>query len=279
MKAPCFLVLFFLAQQFSDFRYQQKVLKSLEDSGCEFVRSETPLSLALGPAFKRVVGVQIGFKKLSQSPERLLRQLPVFGGLISLSINGVDVKDLSALERLGSLDSLALTNVGLEDSQFVHLRNLHRLVNLNVSDNPLTLNGRGLSLLPADCPLKTLCLARTALRAENVAILNRFGGLEVLTLDGTAVDDEALSNLRGLKNLITLEANETRVGDARLKWVTSLGSIVNLLLDKTNVDDEGLKTLTALPGLTFLGVAEDKCTEVGVARLQAANPHVFIERW
>jgi hypothetical protein len=115
MQASHCLVLIFLAQQIGEARYQQKVMKSLQDSGCAFVCRETPLSLVLGPAFRRVEGARISGDKLRQPLERVLRQLPVFGGLKSLSIDGMVVEDLADLERLGSLDSLALTNVGLDE--------------------------------------------------------------------------------------------------------------------------------------------------------------------
>jgi hypothetical protein len=169
---------------------------------------------------------------------------------------GATTVELTALQR---------SNLNFNDADLTHVRELHRVVSLNLAENDRITNKglaalRGLDLLTdlnlermdryrnphsgrVSVPLTDACLV-------HAQTLPR---LEVLTLAGNLITDKGLSQIATMRTLKTLDLEATEVTDAGLAYI------------------EGMK------GLESVNLGATRVTKQAVTQLQVARPDLRIE--
>ena len=135
------------------------------------------------------------------------------------------------------------SNDRFDNQSVVHLRGLHRLESLDLS-NAFDVSSLGLADLKHLPDLKVLDLNRIADKAsavnapppkfadEDLVPLERLTGLKELSLAGNRITDEGLRHLSGLTNLEVLDLEETDVTDAGLRHLKPLTKLTVLKLGK-----------------------------------------------
>ena len=135
--------------------------------------------------------------------------------------------DLSHLENLPALYSLALSRTPISDADLVHLKNLTVLRFLDLDDTKVTDAG--------------------------LAHLKHLTTLEILSLSNTKVTDAGLTHLKDMSVLETIDLNDTQVTDAGLEHLKHLKRLTEVLARGTRVTNEGAARLSqALPSCVVL---------------------------
>ena len=232
--------------------------------------------LGQAPGFLRLFGgadsFHIRVNGTRFGDDDLARLVQNYGKLIwGLDIRNTNVTDegLRHLTGLSSLEQLVLGNDDLSgsrgieriqpptspitDAGLVHLRDLPRLMSLNVSGLPIT--DAGLASIDDLPNLGALYLSRTKVHGQNLGKLKWLPKLAILYLDKSEVTEKALSQLAGGSNLQFLSLNSL------------------------SLTAEGLKTLKALPGLRQLEIIGCGLLDEEVVDLRTSKPALKIQRY
>lgn len=151
----------------------------------------------------------------------------------------------------------------LKDADLAALKNVHRLVSLNLAQC-FNLSDEGLSVLRELPYLEDLTLSR----AVNASSYSARPG---------QITDATLKNIKGLHRLQMLNLAGTSISDAGLQELKGLKNLYFLDLSDTNVSDQGLLALKGLPRLRTLIVDSPKVTPQGSAVLLQTNPNLDIQ--
>ena len=166
--------------------------------------------------------------------------------LSSLSLNGMKVKDISALNNLTSLTYLDLSMTQVKDISV--LSNLTSLISLDLSGTPV----KDISVLNDLTSLTNLRLGDT--QVKDISALSNLTSLTNLILSNTPVKD--ISVLSNLTSLAYLDLSMTQVKD--ISALSNLTSLISLDLSGTPVKDiSALSNLTSLRFLYLNGTQVD----------------------
>ncbi len=205
-----------------------------------------------------------------------------------------------ALKQSTRLKYLSLEDVGMTDSDLIHLKNMSELKSLSIHGNSevtdaglahveklsqleeLDLEGTkvtdsGLAKLKGMTNLKYLSLWDTDVTDTGLGHLSEMTQMESLRLENTNVTDAGLTHLSKMTNLRELYLQSTDVSGSGLKHLRKMTQLENLFLSNTNVTDAGLSHLKEIKSLRYLFLYGTKTTPEGAAELKAALPDCSFE--
>lgn len=172
---------------------------------------------------------------------------------------------LSLKDRI-DIDSISITNAGISDKAFAHIRQLP-LRKLDLSFN-LLVTGKVLDNVNPDF-LEFLDLSHTGFKSRDLALLGRFKNLRTLKLNQDGIDDSDLPQLLKLKNLDSLELSENlEIYDSSCSIMARLPRLRQIKLNNTRITGKGLTALSQLKNLFALSVIGTKVDDSGVQALE-----------
>ena len=175
---------------------------------------------------------------------------------------------LMHIQNLTRLQELDLSDTQVTDAGLVHLKRLTALSNLNLSGTWVT--GAGFVHLKRLTALSSLNLSQTQVTDAGLVHLKRLTALSSLNLSWTNVTDAGLVHLEGLTALSRLDLTYTKVTDAGLVHLNGLTALSSLDLWWTQVTDVGLVHLEGLTALSSLDLP-DQVTDTGLVHLKGLN--------
>jgi imidazolonepropionase-like amidohydrolase len=122
--------------------------------------------------------------------------------------------------------------------------------------------------------LQSLDLRITSVGDEGVAHVRTLRKLKFLNLFRTNLSDKGMENLRGLIDLETLLIGGTKVTDIGLANIERHQRLRKISVFRTAVSDAGIKSLEKISSLEVLLIGESKITEEGTKSLQAKLPKI-----
>lgn len=131
-----------------------------------------------------------------------------------------------------------------------------------------------LALLEKFPGLQWLDLRITPITDEGVAHLRTLRNLRFLNLFRTDLTDKGLENIRGMIDLETLLIGGTKITDAGLVNLERFTKLRKVSVFRTEVSDAGLKSLEKINSLEVLLIGESKITEDGAKALQKTLPKI-----
>lgn len=179
-----------------------------------------------------------------------------------LSIKQTQVKDISALAELSSLQTLSLDGTAVTEASLENISTHPTLSSLSLGGISVKDGNHALKII-SGLKLTHLTLpGRHSVTDEGLAFLCRLTLLSQLDLkDYTSVTDQGVSHLATMTRLKRLSLSNTQVTDAGLPSLRGLQELQELCLDRTAVTSRGVAELiTRLPQLQVLGLAS---TQVG----------------
>ena len=173
---------------------------------------------------------------------------------------------LMHIQNLTRLQELDLSDTQVTDAGLVHLKRLTALSNLNLSGTWVT--GAGFVHLKRLTALSSLNLSQTQVTDAGLVHLKRLTALSSLNLSWTNVTDAGLVHLEGLTALSRLDLTYTKVTDAGLVHLNGLTALSSLDLWWTQVTDVGLVHLEGLTALSSLNLRLTQVTDAGLVHLK-----------
>ena len=189
---------------------------------------------------------------------------------------------------LSQLEDLSLVGLGVTDDGLIHLRNLNRLVGLDLWKAPV--QGRGLAHLAKFPNLQHLSVGGSDVTDDGIAALQGCDALVDLELGNTKVSGSGLAALRDLASLrkVSLVGNkmtsgsglaeldqvsdlnlsEARIGPGVLKRLAEMEGLRRLDLSHCLIDDAMLAELADVRQIKWLNLYGTKITDAGLIHLQ-----------
>ncbi len=162
-----------------------------------------------------------------------------------------------------SLRNTCATSIG--DDDLAQVRNLHRVVSLDLADND-RITEKGLASLRGLNFLSDLSLER----------LDRFRQPPARAVS-IPLNNACLVHLQALPRLETLSLSGNRITDQGLSQVARMASLKVLDLTATEISDAGLVYLEGMKSLERVNLGATGVTKKGIAQLQMARPDLLIE--
>jgi imidazolonepropionase-like amidohydrolase len=122
--------------------------------------------------------------------------------------------------------------------------------------------------------LQWLDLRTTPITDEGIAHVRTMRKLKFLNLFRTNLSDKGMENLRGLIELETLLVGGTKITDAGLVNIERHPRLKKVSVFRTAVSDAGIKSLEKIGSLETLLIGESKITDEGARSIQAKLPGV-----
>uniref|UniRef100_A0A3B5AFR2 Uncharacterized LOC103363515 n=1 Tax=Stegastes partitus TaxID=144197 RepID=A0A3B5AFR2_9TELE len=185
-----------------------------------------------------------------------------------LSIKQTEVKDVTALAEMSSLQTLNLDGTGVTEASLEHLATHPTLSSLSLGGIPVIDGNHALQII-SGLKLTHLTLpGRHSVTDSGLAFLSRLSLLSELDLtDYTQVTDQGVKQLTTMTMLKKLSLSNTQVTDAGLPSLRGLQELQDLCLDRTAVTSRGVAALiTCLPHLQVLGLASTQVGDTVVRR-------------
>lgn len=185
-----------------------------------------------------------------------------------LSIKHTQVKDVTALAEMSSLQTLNLDGTGVTEGSLEHLATHPALSALSLGGIPVIDGNHALQII-SGLKLTHLTLpGRHSVTDSGLSFLSRLSLLSELDLtDYTQVTDQGVSQLATMTRLKKLSLSNTQVTDAGLPSLRGLQELQELCLDRTAVTSRGVAELiTCLPHLQVLGLASTQVGDTVVRR-------------
>ncbi len=164
-----------------------------------------------------------------------------------------DETDISFISELGSgdLESLSLGQTDIVDEDFVHLRDLMGLLELDLSSMK-QIDGSGLVHLANLKSLKKLTCFNANIADSALEHMSKIDSIEDLSLYMTQIDGSGLIHIKNLTSLKNLSLSETLITDASLVHLKDMTWLKELSLNNTEIGDAGLAYLKGLTSLEKL---------------------------
>ena len=143
---------------------------------------------------------------------------------------------------------------------------------VKVDLNNTKITDADLALLEKFAGLQWLDLRITSISDEGVAHLKALRKLSFLNLFRTNLSDKGLADLRGLLDLETLLIGGTKITDAGLVNLERMTKLRKVSVFRTAISDVGLRSFEKIPSLEILLTAESKITEEGSKSIQKVLP-------
>jgi hypothetical protein len=186
--------------------------------------------------------------------QQVIQKIKSWGGRVVVETGGPDwLRSLAGEDRIKRtkvftrINSVALQNARIADSEIAHLSGLRNVRCLYLSSTGLT--NAGLAALSGCTNVEVLRIDGTGVTDDGLVHLSAMTKLNYLSLKSTAVSDAGLVHLDGLTDLRNLYLSDTAVTDAGLVHLSSFRNLRCLWIDRTAVTDEGVRELEiAWPG-------------------------------
>ena len=162
------------------------------------------------------------------------------------------------------------------DLELVHVGNLTRLRNLQLSQSEVT--DSGLVYLQGLTSLKRLTLKSTGVTDAGLAHLKGLTSLEEIRLQATDCSDAGLAHLGASPHLKVLGLAGTRVTPAGLARLKAAIRLEQVILGGTRVTDDDLVHFAGMKNLKLLGLGKSPVSDQAVDRLRRALPDLTIRR-
>ncbi|XP_074477765.1 uncharacterized protein LOC141759525 [Sebastes fasciatus] len=185
-----------------------------------------------------------------------------------LSIKQTQVRDVSALAELSSLQTLNLDGTGVSESSLGHLATHPALSSLSLAGIAVADGNHALQII-SGLKLTQLTLpGRHSVTDGGLSFLSRLSLLLELDLtDYTQVTDQGVIQLSTMSRLKKLSLSNTQVTDTGLPSLRGLQELQELCLDRTAVTSRGVAELiVCLPHLQVLGLASTQVGDTVVKR-------------
>lgn len=140
--------------------------------------------------------------------------------------------------------------------------------------NNAKISDADLAILEKFPGLQWLDLRITPITDEGVSQLRTLRNLRFLNLFRTDLTDKGLENIRGMIDLETLLIGGTKITDAGLVNLERCTKLRKVSVFRTEVSDAGLKSLEKINSLEVLLIGESKITEDGAKALQKTLPKI-----
>ncbi len=226
---------------------------------------------AQSPHAKNITELEFEFESLAPEGLTALAASPLFGRLkaLELSANAFPpallIDSLGAVRRGSALSRLSLANnrVGRHDAEnLFQLSALHELQSLDMSDNPLAMDGvTALAESGIVRGLRELNLHKTRPGLAGVKALTEasgLAGLRMLDLSNNALGPsaiKALAGCSGVRGLRVLNLSNNHVRDSGAADLAASGALAGLLeldLCESEIGDAGSLALADSPHLNGL---------------------------
>jgi imidazolonepropionase-like amidohydrolase len=145
---------------------------------------------------------------------------------------------------------------------------------IKVDLNNTKITDGDLAILEKFPGLQSLDLRITPITDAGVAHARSLRKLKFLNLFRTNLSDKGLENVRGMIDLETLLIGGTKVTDAGLANIERLPRLRKVSVFRTAVSDAGVKSLEKISSLEVLLIGESKITEEGTKSLQTRLPKI-----
>lgn len=186
--------------------------------------------------------------------------------------DAMDITFISEL-RPNDLESLSLNRTNLVDEDFVHLKDLTGLVELDISSMK-QIDGSGLALLSDLKSLRKLTCFNANIADSAMEHISKIPSLEDLSLYMTQIDGFGLIHIKNIKSLKKLSLSKTSITDESLAYLKDMTELKELELYDTQIGDNGLAHLKGLTSLEKLilgsvdrGSEISPITDAGLAHL------------
>ena len=221
-----------------------------------------------------------------------LADLPSECQITSIDLNAcrsIDNHSIQWLSDLRSLTALTLSRTPITSLGLRNLKNLPKLVELNLIDTSLTDDGlqfiatlprltrlqldgtqisdEGLPALQNQPELVMLGLANSRVTDAGLKHLSGLRKLRELWLSSNDLSGEGLASLKGMSELADLHLGHTRIGDAACRHLAILSGLTSLDLRSTYISDDGLAQFKDLRQLKGLELRETRITGTGFQSL------------
>lgn len=179
-----------------------------------------------------------------------------------LNIKQTKVRDVSALARLCSLQTLTVDGTEVTEGSLELLASHQALSSLSLGGIPVASGDEALRIVSGLRLTQLTLPGRHSVTDSGLAFLSRLALLSGLDLtDYTQVTDQGVSQLSCMTRLKKLSLSNTQVTDAGLPSLRAMLDLQELCLDRTAVTSRGVAQLIKhLPQLQVLGLAS---TQVG----------------
>jgi len=152
--------------------------------------------------------------------------------------------------KMQSLKNMGLAGTSILDSDVISLAESLKLVELDISDTPIT----------------NKCLNT----------IKNMKSLRLFTASNTKIDDDGLKEFQEMKQLVALELRKTKITGAGMVYLKDLSNLTYLNVSENAIDDKGIEQLHGLKNLKYLALGKTKMTKTGLAKLKAALPKCVI---
>jgi uncharacterized membrane protein len=148
----------------------------------ELITKLTEQGVAITPVAKENNFLQVNFVSVPEGTSTLLPTLkPIAENVLSLTLTGTNIQDLSTLADFRNLSNLNLSGTKITDASLDDVVKCRSLVTLNLSGTSVT--PEGVSKLKACEKLKTLNLYNTSVKSADLpGVTIEYGGYQVPTL-------------------------------------------------------------------------------------------------
>ena len=145
---------------------------------------------------------------------------------------------------------------------------------VKVDLNNAKITDADLAILEKFPGLQWLDLRITPITDEGVSHLRTLRYLRFLNLFRTDLTDKGLENVRGMIDLETLLIGGTKITDAGLVNLERFTKLRKVSVFRTEVTDAGLKSLEKINSLEVLLIGESKITDDGAKEIQKTLPKI-----
>jgi len=178
---------------------------------------------------------------------------------------------LRTLQGHARLESLSLRWADLAPPDYSIIQSLHRLVELNLSETPVT--DEGLAAISRSASLTSLDLHHAKITNAGIPYLARMKQFERLWISCTEISDEGISHLRGHPALVDLDLCGTHISDKSLAHLATVPRLADLDVSRTGITDAGLMHLEGHKALTYLNLEYTAVSGDGLGSLKRV-PHL-----
>ncbi len=199
--------------------------------------------------------------------------------------------DCKWLGRQTTFRSLRLGGSNLKDDCFTHLKNMHSLIQIDISHTQVTykvldvfkafphlevLNVDSIDLSKSDCQpfrelkeLRDLDISETRITDKGIDLLTELPKLERLRMTVLELPESACKTLGKMKHVKNLDLWRSKIGDRDVAFVAHLTGLKELHLANTFITDRALPNVAHCQGLENLDLSYNpQITDAGMLNLR-----------
>ena len=211
----------------------------------------------------RLTGIDLSGQELQSHDLSFLGDLPDLESL-NVSDTGLDSEGLRYIGRANSLEDLHLgRNKGIDSAAMTELQHSTSLVVLSL--NYTNVGDAGIANLPNARGMASIYIAWTACTNDAVRHLQRFPNLQTFSTDGTSITGSAFPLLVASHPYLgRLQLQGLAEADQAAEALQSLKYLGHLDARGSDLTDTGLVCLSRIPALRSILVGGTKVTDEGI---------------